>query len=302
MRLSISFLAAVAAALTLALAAGPAFGSPGCADGRTQFSCTALRALVADSQYWAALSAADTIPIEIPLPVGLANPALRRFWQYETAGAASRAEFEFYAALPAQEPNFETAARPLALRPPAIRPHGVINRRTAGLMTRLLRTEATEAANLYALDLALDRSTAAKLTYNRPDWAGWQLYSAAGFARRAAAALRAEIPLQRAVSAALVARRLLLGLGPADLVLDQRKVRAHGLVPVLRRALKVFGITSPGGEVSNVLKLRPGPTYDLSRLLGDGVTLGAERASANQLAAFAASVPRRSRPTTPYTL
>ena len=289
----------VVSSLLVALSlAATATAAPNCGgQARTQFSCASDHALGVDAFNWAAIAGVDAVPLEISIPVGLANPSLRRFWQLETAAAAARGTFEFFAVLPGSDPNFEATPTPLAIRTPVIRPAKVVTRAMAGLMTRLLGAEALEVANLDGLDVALDRATAAQMTYNRPDWAGYQLSLAAGFARHVAAALGRELPLQRALSAALVRRRLLIGLGMNDVRRAKRHVRRFGLAPALRRALHSFGITSTSGLTEKILSVTAGPSISLARELAAPTILAAERASAKALQAFAASIPAHPRPT-----
>lgn len=287
---------AVAVALCLPPAGGASFN---CGLGRSLLRCGEKQALYADSVSWAVGGALDLTLFGSRLPFHLNNPALAKFWQFEAATAVSRYEFEFATLNQLVDPDFEAIAQPTTLPPPLVVAHGIVNRGMAAAMSRLMLAEQQEVVNLGAFFTAMNRATAALTERSRPDWVAWQQSAAAGFAHHAASAIGRVIRGQRAVTHAFVRSRLRFGVGPVDLRLAQRRVRAHGFTAGVTQIMSSLGITPIllAYERTTFLTAGPLPTsYSLSDYLSSSTVITDEKNCALALRQYAARIPAAGRP------
>jgi hypothetical protein len=272
----------------------PAARSVDCSKGRSLLLCSERVAIYNDSASWAVGGFVDLSLFAAHLPLHLNNPALAQFWQYETATAFARYLFEVGIINEGVDEDFEQVAPAARLLAPIVKPTGIVTRQVASALSRLLRAEDQEVANLVAMNTALNRATAARINRSRPDWAAWQEYQAARFARQAAAAIGHVIPAAQRVTQAFVHSGLLFGVGPADLQAAQRRVRAHGFPAAIRRTMSVLGVPPPWIAAGRAIFLQAniGPTsYGLTQYLSSASVIGAEKGCANALVRFAARIP-----------
>lgn len=264
-----------------------------CSQGRTLLQCNEKLAIYNDSFNWGIGGFLDLTMFAAHLPLHLSNGALREFWHYETATGITRYEFELASIEQNVDQNFEQVAPPATLPSPPVKATGIVTRRMAGAMRALLIAEQQEVANLVAMETALSRATAA-LKLGRRDWAGWQTYAAAGFARGAAQAIGRVIPAQQRVTKTLVRARLLFGVGAADERVAQRWVRRHGFPAPVQQIMSKLGASPVVLALarSTFVNSRTVPvTYSLARYLSSARVVGDEKKCMDALQAFAARIP-----------
>jgi hypothetical protein len=289
----------VALATTLTLGAALVSASPAfaCA-GRAFLSCGEKTGLFADAIRWNHAFVLDTELFEAP-QVHVYNPALQTFWRYETSTAGARNLYEsFLIEEFVADTNFENIAVPPVLRVPVIGRSGIIDRRTASTMTRLLQAEARELAFLQPLDTSLDRAQTAFFTRGRTDWVRWQLSAAAGYARKVANAIDSIIPLQRALTKALMKKHRPYGVGSTDLTLAQRRVRRQGFTPRLADVMKRLGLE---GTIPILVRTFVGAdfrflSFNVSQVLSQSDVIASERQFQSALRHFASRQKPASKP------
>ncbi len=270
-----------------------------CSAGRSLLQCGEKQGIYNDAFNWAAGGVLDLVLFETRLPVPLKNPALARFWRFETATALARYGLEFASVQQLTDPDFEHLAPAATLPAPAVRAGGVVTRQMAAAMSRLMLAEQQEVVNLGAFNTALNRATAALIERSRADWVAWQASAAAGFALHAAAAIGRVRVAERALTRSLVHARLLFGVGPVDLRRAQRYVRAHGLARSVTDVMTTLGVPPillaliKDGFVNAGL----GPTsFSLSQYFSSPTVTAGEKRCADALRHFAARIPRAGRP------
>jgi hypothetical protein len=168
----------------------------------------------------------------------------------------------------------------------------------ATVMTRLMQGEQQEVVNLVAMNTALNRATYA-LQDSRPDWSQYQTYMAANFARHAADAISRLIGRQRAVTKALVQRKLMFGVGDADERAAQRSVRKHGFPRGVQQAMVSLGADplTLAFVKDSFLHAKPvAITYSMSKYLSSSSVITRERQCASALRHFANRIPAVSQP------
>jgi hypothetical protein len=271
-----------------------------CSGGRPVFTCNERIALYNDAVDWAIGGFESLDLFQARKTLHLGNPALAAFWRYEAATAMTRYEYDLALGSPGTADTlFETPVQ--AARPPApvIKPTGIVTRHMAGVMRRLVSSEQREAVNLVAMDTALDRAIGANQR-SRSDWSKYLGYVSAGFARRAAAAIGAVIPRQRALTKALVHARLMFGVGPADQKAEARVVRKHGFPHHVLQAMLSMGVSPVVIRFAQYSFVHAKPssiTFGLSRYLSSRRVIHNERQLASALRTFANSVPPAPQPT-----
>jgi hypothetical protein len=288
-----------AVALTIVLGCAPAASAAtNCNLGRSLLDCKEKVGLYYDSVDWAIGGFASLQLFEATRPLHLDNSALAQFWRFEAASGITRYEFELGIGSQSVDPNFEQvqpAANPPA---PFVKPHGIVTRKMASAMTRLMQAEQREVVNLVATDIALNRATAA-LQDSRSDWAKYQTYIAAGFARHAAGAISSVIPAQRAVSKMLVGHHLMFGVGPADQRAAQKYVRKHGFPHRIQQIMVTLGMNqiTLGLVKYAFLHAKLGPvTYSMSKYLASSAVISKEKQCRNVLLHFANRIPVTAQP------
>jgi hypothetical protein len=269
-----------------------------CKLGRSLLACSEKVGLYYDSVNSAIGGLGATELFQAPRPLHLSNPALAQFWRFEAASGITRYGFELGIASQSGDQNFEQV-QPAASPPaPVVAPHGIVTRRMAGAMTRLMRAEQREDVNLVAMDVALNRATYA-LQASRSDWAHYQAYVAAGYARRAAAAIAGVIPAQRAVTKVLVRARLMFGVGGADQRAAQRYVRRHGFPSRIQQIMVSLGMDqiTLAFVRYGFLHAKLGPvTYSMSRYLSSSSLIAKEKQCRGALRHFANRTPAVAQP------
>jgi hypothetical protein len=277
----------------------PATGAAAsCAPGRPELNCSERTALYYDAVNWAVGGFGSLDMFQAKRVLHLNNPALAQFWHFEAATAITRYEFEIGIGSQGNDGAYETPATAAHLRAPKIRPSGIVGRHTAFVLARLLAAEQQEVVNLVAMDVALNRATGAQIS-GRPDWASYQTYSAAGLARRAAAAIGEVIPRQRAVTRALRALGLKFGVGPADTRAEQRYVRKHGFPAPVARIMLMLGNNAVTMTLAKSALVHAKPTtatYNMSQYLSSAGVIRNERNCARALVNFANGVSAAPRP------
>ncbi len=229
------------------------------------------------------------------------NRSLAQFWRFEASAAAARLLYENVIGNEFTDLNFEQIATRAVLPAPVVHASGVVDRRTAALLTSLMRAEQSEVLNLAALTTSLDRATFATYLRGRGDWTTWQESAGAGFALRAAAAIGRVIKAQRAVTAALVRKHRLFGVGSLDLKLAKRAVRQHGLARPLVAAMRHLGLNDAAIALC-AKSFRQAQTtfgvlsYNVSQVLSQSDAIAGERGFASALRHFAARIPPTSKP------
>jgi hypothetical protein len=288
-------LAACAVVFTLGLPAS----ADGACPGRQLLTCSEKSRVFADDANWTHAFVLDLELFETRLPLHLSNPALASFWRYETAAAAARSAYELELQYELVDPDFETIAAVPPLPRPAVKPHGMVDRRTAARLSALMRAEQDEIVGLHALVTSMNRATEASYMRGRNDWVAWQLSAAARFAARTAGAIGRVISAQRAATAALLRRGLPFGVGSVDLKLAQRRVRRRGLASQVRAALESQGLTAQ--EIAFCVREFAGTSFgqlsfSLARIISQPTTAAGEQGFTAALRHFAARVPPASRP------
>ena len=270
-----------------------------CSGGRPVFTCNQRIALYNDAVDWA-IGGFDALDLfRAPKTLHLGNPALAAFWRYEAATAMSRYEYDLALGSPGTADTlFETPVQVARPPRPVIKPTGIVTGHMAGVMRRLVKAEQQEAVNLVAMDTALDRAIGANQR-SRPDWSRYLGYVAAGFARRAAAAIGTVVPRQRAVTKVLVHAKLMFGVGPADQKAEARVVRKHGFPRAVTQAMLDMGVSPVVIRFARYSFVHAKPsstTFSLSKYLSSASVIHRERQLASTLRAFATSVPAAPRP------
>lgn len=262
-------------------------------------TCAEKVALYNDSVNWAIGGFGALDLFAAPRPLHLNNPALASFWRFEAATGITRYEYEFGIINYSKDQYFETAPTAAHLSAPVIKPSGIVTAHTAHVMSRLLSAEQQEVVNLVAMDTALNRATYA-LTVNRHDWANYQAYLAAGFARHAASAIGSVIGRQHKVTKALLHAGLRFGVGPADQKAMQRYVRKHRAFPkAVQQNMLTLGMTPTTLAFAEAafVKAKPNPiTYSMTQYLSSAKVIRAERKAASSLRGFASQTPTAPRP------
>lgn len=285
--------AALCCAVLLCSAPATVAAAGGCASGRVQLTCGEKLALYYDSVQWAIGGFGALDLFQAPRPLHLRNPALAGFWRFQAAIGITRYEYEFAIINYGVDRAFEQVAPAARLPAPRIEPSGIVTRSMARALSRLLALQQRLVVNLVAMDVALNRATAAQLD-SRSDWARYQTYLAAGSARRAAAAIAAAVDDQRAVTRALVRAGLMFGVGPADQRAAQRAVRRHGFPPAVRQIMVALGMDPITLAFARREFLQAKPTqttYSLSHYLSSGSVIGYGMQAARALRQFANATP-----------
>jgi hypothetical protein len=261
--------------------------------GRPQLTCTLRAALYNDSVNSAIGGFAAVDLFEAPGPLHLSNPALAQFWHFEAATGITRYVYELAVGSQGNDLAFETIPQAMRLPAPRIKPSGIVNRRSATALSRLLSAEQQEIVNLLAMDIALNRATGATIS-SRSDWATYQTYVAARFAREAAGAMNALVSRQRSVTAALLRAGLRFGVGEADQHAAQRHVRAHGWPRAIKQNLLTLGMSAAAVRLAKSAFLNGNvgaTTFSLSRQLSSTSVVKDERKCARALLQFADRTP-----------
>jgi hypothetical protein len=270
-----------------------------CPGGRGVLQCGERQQILPDSITWGHAYVLDFELFETKTSLPLNNPALNQFWHFEAATAAARGELEFELDSQLTDQNFEQLATVPTPRKPLLKPSKVVTRSLARTLTRLMTAEQQEVVNLEALATALNRATYAHYSANRQDWMRWQLGSAAGFARNIAAAIPNVIKAQKAAASALVAKKLLFGVGTTDLKLAQRRVRKYGLQRGLVTVMQRLGLSSLliTDIVKGFVSIHPTTiSFSLSELLSAPKAITREQQFAAALKHFAARTPSAGKP------
>jgi hypothetical protein len=282
------------------LSCAPAASAAGtnCKLGRSLLDCSEKVGLYYDSVNWAIGGFGSLELFEATRPLHLNNPALAQFWRFEAASGITRYEFELGIGSQSGDQDFEEVQPAANPTPPVVKSHGIVTRKMARAMSVLMQAEQREIVNLVAMDVALNRATYA-LQDSRTDWANYQTYVAAGFARSAAAAISAEIPAQRALTKVLVHNRLMFGVGPADQRAAQKYVRKHGFPHRIQQIMVALGMNdiTIGLVKYGFLHTKLGPiTYSMSRYLSSSDVIAKERQCRAALRHFAGRIPAVARP------
>jgi hypothetical protein len=291
------FTSSIAVVCALALwqpVAGDAQSCP----GRPQLSCSVRTALYYDAVNWAVGGFGSLDTFQAPKVLHLNNPALAQFWQFEAATGITRYEFELGIGSQGNDGAYESPVSAAKLAAPKIKSSGIVNRHMASVLSRLLAAEQQEIVDLVAADVALNRTTGATIG-GRTDWANYQEYTAAGFARRAAAAIGKVIPRERAVTRALIGAGLQFGIGPADQHAEQRYVRKHGFPHAVLQLLVMLGnngVTLALEKDAFVHAKASANTFSMSKYLSSASVIGTERKCASALVSFANGVPAAPQP------
>jgi hypothetical protein len=305
MRVRIAVVAALATAALAALSVGSASAAStapaarAACGGRALLTCDEKNQSFPDAVNWSHAFVLDGELFETPLASHIHTAALKQFWLFETATAAARAEYEFGLASEIADSNFETVVQPPVLPAPVVHRGRVVDRRLAGQLTALMQAEQAEVLNLYALGVSMNRATEARYERGRDDWLRWQEAVAAGYARRTSAAIVRVIRAERQVSRSLIKRKLLFGVGSADLNVARRTVRRHGLDHSLVALLHSFGFDS--SLVSHSADFFRGTnfgtlSFSLSQFFAQPSVFAAENEFRGALNHFAARIPAAQRP------
>lgn len=300
MVLGVAALAGGATSAALAGGAGAATGAAApratataaCA-GRTLLSCSEKDSIYNDGALTGLSYELEASLFELRLPVHLNNPALNRYWRFEVsaAGVLSLDDDLLINQLP--DSNFQAIAKPVRLAVPAARASGIVKASVARALNAQMADEQAEVLNVNGMLASLDRATGASYVAGRGDWVSYQRQVAAGFARRAAAAVRRLIGVQRTVAGAFARLGLRFGIGIVDERLTRTKVRRHGLTSVITAGLRRLGV-QPSGLTAlrqEVAKGTVNETVNLAVLLDYPTTVSEERAFAAALSSFARTAP-----------
>jgi hypothetical protein len=261
--------------------------------GRPQLSCNLRAALYNDSVNWAIGGFEAVALFEARRPLHLNNPALAQFWRFEAASGVTRYLFELAVGSQGNDLAFETV--PQATRPsaPVIKRSGIVSRHLAAALSGLLGAEEQEIVNLVAMDVALNRATGATIN-SRPDWANYQTYVAARFARKVATAMNRLVSLQRAATRALLRVGLHFGVGEADQRAAQRYVRKHGWPRAIKQDMLALGMSSVTISIAKAAFVHGNlgiTTYSLSQYLSSASVIKDEESCARALELFASQTP-----------
>lgn len=261
--------------------------------GRPQLSCALRTALYDDSVDWAidGFEAVDLFQARGTLHLN--NPALSQFWRFEAATGITRYMYELAVGSQGNDLSFETVPQLTPLRAPMIRPSGLVDGRLARMLSRLLGAENMEIANLLAMDVALNRATGAAIS-SRQDWASYQTYLAARFARKAAAAISGLVSRQRAVTKAFVHKGLHFGVGAADQRAAQRAVRRHGWPRQIAQNMEALGLGSSTIALAKRAFLHGTvgtTTFSLAGYLSSANVIRAEKSCVRALLQFSEQTP-----------
>ncbi len=289
--------ACVAGVVVCALIAAGGAGAASC-PGRALVNCYEKTEVFNDEVTWFHAFELDIEPFEISAPFRLGNPALGQFWRFETSTAAARAFYELEFGYEYGDPNFEQAASPPALPKPVVYAHGVVDRRLARKLSRLMQAEQSEVTNLEALDTSLDRATEASADRTRSDWVAWQMWLAAGYANRAAGAISNVIADQRVATKSLVSHGLLYGVGSADLSFAQQHVRARGINPSVLGVMQQFGLADQTSKFVQALEQANfgSLSFSLSQFFSQQSTITAEQNFQAALKELAGRIPEAAQP------
>jgi hypothetical protein len=303
MRVWIAVVAAVASCALAAIGGATATaGAPparAACSGRSLLTCDEKTQSFPDTVNWAHAFVLDTELFETSLSTHIHTAALKQFWLFETATAAARAEYEFELGSEILDGNFENGVQPPRLTPPVVHRGRVVDRKLAVQLTTLMQAEQAEVLNLYALDVSMNRATEALYARGRGDWLKWQEAVAAGYARHAAGAIVRVIRAQRQVSRSLVRRKLLFGVGSADLSVARRTVRRQGLSRSLVTLLHSFGFDSSlVSRSADIVRQTDFGTlsFSLSQFFAQPSVFAAENGFRGALSHFAARIPAAQRP------
>jgi hypothetical protein len=261
--------------------------------GRPQLTCSERAALYNDSVSWGTEGFAAVDLFEARRQLHLNNPALAQFWRFEAATGIARYMFELGVGSQGNDLAFETVPQAARVPAPVIRPSGIVSSRLAGALTTLLSEEQQEIVNLLATDVALNRATGAAIS-GRQDWARYQTYVAAQFARKTAAAMKGLVPRQRAASEALLRAGLKFGVGEADQRAAQRYVRKHGWPSAIDHdmvALGMSAVTLSLAKNAFVHSNAGTTTFSLSKYMSSASVISEEKSCARALLQFAGQTP-----------
>lgn len=255
--------------------------------------------MFADDVTWIHTSVLDLELFETKTPLHLSNSSLAQFWRFEASAAAARGSLEFVLGSELTDLNFEAIQPIVKLPKPSVAHKGIVDRKTARALSRLMQAEQQEVLALGALCTALNRATAARYERGRSDWVKWQLAAAAGFARKTAAAIGRVTKAEGPASRALIRHKLLFGVGAVDLKLAQRNVRKHGLARKVVADMKQLGLTQAliaHVQAEFLATKAANLSFSLSGQLAAPKAIAGEKAAAAQLRHFAARIPPASKP------
>jgi hypothetical protein len=286
---------AVSAAVVLAvvLPGASAVASTSSCTGRSLLTCSEKDAFFNDELISDEAFTLDSVLFELKLPLALTNPAINQFWRSDVASNGILGLDDELMINQLSDPDFEQVTKLPALRTPVVHSHGFITRKIARAMTTLVDAEQTEAINVQAMLVSLDRATAASQQETRSDWVGYQEQAAGGFARTASRALSRLVGAQRAVSGDFTRLHLRFGVGAVDLSLTRAKIKRSGLAPAILSGLRRLGVTADGitdcakGVVAGSIN----GSFSLTTQLDLAASLSAERTLGNALSSYAANAP-----------
>jgi hypothetical protein len=213
---------------------------------------------------------------------------------FEASTAAARSEYEFALSYELLDNNFEAPYTPPRPPKPSVKPKGIVGAKLARSLTSLMQSEQTESLNLLGMMVAMNRATEAKYERTRQDWLNWQQWSAAGYARRAAGAITKVIRAQKSVTRALIHKKLLFGVGSADLNVAHRTVRNHGLAQPLVTTMTQLGMSDPLiAQITTLFKQTTFGTlsFSLSQYLAQASIYADEAAFRSALTHYADRIP-----------
>lgn len=271
----------------------PVAGASTDCSGRPALTCSERTALYDDALDSAIAGSGSLELFQAPGPERLSNPALAQFWRFEAAAGITGFEIELGIGSQGNDLSFEQVAVAARSPAPRIKASGIVKRHVARILSRLLGAEQQEIVNLVAMDVSLNRATGAVIR-GRQDWASYQTYQAAIFARRAANAIRLAISRQRAATKALLGAGLQFGIGAADQRAAQRYVRKHGWPAAIERIMLNLGMNSTTLLLAKTAFLHAslsGETYSMSHYLSSARVITEESRCATALQQFAAGVP-----------
>lgn len=295
-RLRIFVLAALCAALLLALGAPSAWAC----SGRASLQCGEKADITGDNaQASENMVLYATIVEAQPHVRYVRDPTLARFWQFETSAAAVRDTLEYLLTHEGTDGAFESVIGRLALPDPVVRRTHYVNGALAGAIRALERDEQAELTALESAIISLNRAHSAEGDRGRPDWAAFQYGAAARWLLHAAAAARRQVSELRNLSRAFVRRHYLFGIGPKDISLSHKRIRAHGLAPSIKAGINAYQL---GPDVlanvqAQIEALSVGSfVLNLSQRLADRTALRAKLAYVAALQHFASRTPDAPQP------
>jgi hypothetical protein len=291
--------AGVCAALASAAAGVQPPARVAACQGRYLLQCS--EKVAAFNDYFIATTTAvlDDELVETKAPLHLSDPALGQFWRFEASAATACSLLSFEFGNEISDPNFEAIAPVVQLPKVSVKPDRVVDRRLAATLTRLMQAAQQEVVDLQALDIAMNRATAARYQRSREDWVKWQEAAAAGFASRTASALGRVTKGELAAAKAFARHKLLFGVGPVDLKLAQQTVRKHGFTAKLVATMRSLGMDGAAISLAEqgFRKANPGQqSFSLTDELRSAAVIKEQRAFASSLRGFAKRIPPAGKP------